>query len=172
MTEGASSKEQLLDAARRNNLDLFNTVLGLYAEKENDFVSLINDAKDPFGNSSLHLCCKYGSWDVLDAILDYEGVEINEQNTIDGDTPLHLCVKYCHQEPEFGYFIAENLIEVGADPRIKNKANQKPLDLIHSTELENLINLLQGAEIAADNKGLVLDEENAEEIDDGPDDTE
>ncbi|QEU58775.1 hypothetical protein KDRO_B00390 [Kluyveromyces lactis] len=170
MTEGASLKEQLLDASRRNNADLLNAVLETLDGDKQAIQSLINDSKDPLGNTAIHLCSKYGSWDVLDVLLDQEGVDVNQQNSIDGDTALHLCVNYSHDEPEYGTFIAENLIEVGADPRIKNKRGQTPLQLVHSDELESLVNLLQGAEIAADNKGKIINEEDAEEIDDGPED--
>lgn len=170
MTEGASLHEQLLDAARRNNVDLLNGILETIGDDKDAISKLINESKDPFGNTAVHLCSKYGSWDVLDAILDQEGVEVNQQNSIDGDTPLHVCVNYCHEEPEYGTFIAENLIEVGADPRIRNKRGLTPLQLVHGNELEPLINLLQGAEIVADSKGQLINEEDAEEIDDGPED--
>lgn len=170
MTEGASLKEQLLDASRRNNLDLLNSIIEKIGSNQQELQDLINNSKDPFGNTAIHLCSKHGSWDVLDTLLDQEGVDINQENTIDGDTPLHLCVRYSHEEPEHGTFIAENLIEVGADPRKRNNQGKTPLDLVHSTELEPLVNLLQGAEIAADNKGKLMNEEDAEEFDDGPED--
>ncbi|CDO91695.1 unnamed protein product [Kluyveromyces dobzhanskii CBS 2104] len=170
MNEGASLKEQLLDASRRNNADLLNNVLETLGSEKQATLDLINNSTDPLGNTCIHLCCKHGSWDVLDVLLDIEGVDVNQQNSIDGDTPLHLCVNYSHDEPEYGTFIAENLIEIGADPRIRNKRGQTPLQLVHGDELESLINLLQGAEIAADNKGNLINEEDAEEIDDGPED--
>ncbi|CEP62982.1 ankyrin repeat-containing protein ANK1 LALA0_S06e08328g [Lachancea lanzarotensis] len=170
MTEGASLQEQLLDAARRNNVDLLETVFQELGSDEKKIADLINTSCDPMGNTGLHLCCQYGSWDVLDQILDQEGgIEIDPRNTLDGDTPLHTAVRYTSVEPEHGTFIAQNLVQVGADPRILNKAGQKPLDLVHGPDLENLIDILQGAELAADNQHLV-NEEDAELIDDGPED--
>ena len=169
-TEGASLGEQLLDASRRNNDDLTKTILENLGDDSSMIANLINSSKDPLGNTALHLCCKYGSWEVLDDLLDQEGIEIDPQNKIDGDTPLHVTVIYAHEEPEHGTFIARNLVEVGADPRLKNSHNQKPIDLIHGDELDELIDLLPGAELAADMGPLPSDEDETEVIDDGSDD--
>lgn len=170
MSEGASLEEQILDASRRNNADLLETIFQNLSGDEKRIANLINSAKDPMGNTALHLCCQYGSWEVLDKILDQEGgIEIDPKNIVDGDTPLHVTVRYAIGEPEHGTFIAQNMIEVGADPRIRNKSGQKPLDLIHGDNLDDLIDLLQGAELAADN-GNMVNEEDAEIIDDGPED--
>lgn len=172
-TEGASFGEQLLDASRRNNTDLLEHILEGLSNDSDKIAELINTAKDPLGNTALHLCCKYGSWEVLDSILDQEGgIEIDPRN-VDGDTPLHLTVRYCDDEPEHGLFIARNLIEVGADPRIKNEHNQLPLDLVHGDDKDELIDLLQGAALAADSNDLEGDED--EEIiddDDGEEEEE
>lgn len=171
-TEGASLGEQLLEASRRNNVDLLDDVFHDLEGDSTKIAELINNSKDPFGNTALHLCCKYGSWDVLDKILDQEGgIEIDSQNDLEGNTPLHVAVKYAEEEPEHGTFIAQNLIEVGADPRIRNNDNNRPIDLIHNDELEDLIDLLQGAELAADNGGEVIkaEEENIDDDDDDQD---
>ena len=159
-TEGASVGEQLLDASRRNNVDLLETVFQELGEDPAKIADALNHSKDPFGNTALHLCCKYGSWDVLDKILDQEGeIEVDPHNEVDGDTPLHVAVRYARDEPEHGTFIAQNLIEVGADPRARNNNNDKPIDLIHGDGLDDLIDLLQGAELAADNAGEMTKEE-------------
>ena len=154
--DGASLGEQLLDASRRNNEDLFDTVISSIGSGDRDRLSrLINESHDPMGNTALHLCCQYGSWEVLDKLLDVDAdIEIDNKNIRDGDTPLHLAVRYALEEPEHGTFIVSNLIEVGADPRIKNNHGQKPIDLIHGDELDDLFDLLQGAELAADNGGM------------------
>lgn len=152
-SEGASFGEQLLEASRRNNIDLLKTIWESLANDPEKIADLVNSSKDPFGNTALHLSCKSGSWEVLDELLDQDNIEIDPQNKVDGDTPLHVTVKYAEDEPEHGTFIARNLIEVGADPRLRNKHNQKPIDLIHGDELDDLIDLLQGAELAADMGG-------------------
>lgn len=167
-TEGASFGEQLLDASRRNNTDLLEQIYTGLEHDADKIAELINTSKDPLGNTALHLCCKYGSWEVLDSILDQEGgIEIDPRN-VDGETPLHLTVRYCDEEPEHGMFIARNMIEVGADPRIKNENNQLPLDLVHGEDKDDLIDLLQGAALAADSNGAeeeeeIIDDEDEEE---------
>lgn len=170
--EGASLSEQLLDASRRNNDDLFNSVVETVGGDREQLSQLINGSRDPMGNTALHLSCQYGSWEVLDKILDLDAdIEVDPRNTRDGDTPLHVAVRYSVEEPEHGTFIARNLIEVGADPRIRNNHGQKPADLIHGGELDDLFDLLQGAELAADNGGAAaLDAQEAEIIDDEDDD--
>ncbi|CAI4454480.1 AIS_collapsed_G0018080.mRNA.1.CDS.1 [Saccharomyces cerevisiae] len=157
-TEGASLSEQLLDAARRNNLDFLETVFDSLDNDPEKIAKLINESKEPLGNTALHLCCKYGSWEVLDKILDQDGeIEIDPQNDVDGDTPLHVTVRYSQEEPEHGTFIARNLIEV--------------VDLVHGDELDELIDLLQGAELAIDStNGPGDNNEDGEMIDDGPSD--
>ncbi|CAR31085.1 hypothetical protein ZYGR_0P03910 [Zygosaccharomyces rouxii] len=167
--EGASFGEQLLDASRRNNIDLLKMVFeGLGGDPER-ISELINESRDPLGDTALHLCCRYGSWEVLDEILDQDGIEIDPQNTKELDTPLHVTVRYAHDEPEHGTFIARNLVEVGADPRIKNMNGDKPVDLIHGDDLDELIDLLQGAELAADNDRVDDGEEGEIIEDDGED---
>ena len=79
--------------------------------------------------------------------IDIEGVEIDPQNR-DGETPLHLAVKYTNnEEPEHGYFIVDNMLDAGSDPRIKDKHNLKPKDYV-SSDHEKLIELLESAEYA------------------------
>lgn len=167
--EGASFGEQLLDASRRNNVDLLKMVFEGLENNQEKIVELINESRDPLGDTALHLCCRYGSWEVLDEILDQDGIEIDPQNTKELDTPLHLTIRYAHDEPEHGTFIAKNLVEVGADPRIRNQNGDKPVDLIHGDDLDELIDLLQGAELAADNDGA---DENGEVIEDDGEDVD
>lgn len=169
-TEGASFGEQLLEASRRNNVDLLNSIFESVENDPTKIAELVNSSTDPFGNTALHLCCKSGSWEVLDILLDQTDIEVDPKNKVDGDTPLHVTVRYAQDEPEHGTFIARNLVEVGADPRLRNKHNQKPIDLAHGEELDELTDLLQGAELAADMGGHPAEETEEEVIDDGSDD--
>ena len=78
----------------------------------------------------MHIACQLGNWEFIDIVLDIEGVEIDPQNR-EGETPLHLAVKYTNNgEPEHGYFIIDNLLDAGSDPRIKDKFNLKPKDYV------------------------------------------
>lgn len=147
-TEGASYSEQILESARRNNTEL---LLSIKVELNNDqekLAELINTTKEVItDNTPLHLVCQLGNWEFIDIVLDIEGVEIDPQNR-DGETPLHLAVKYTNnEEPEHGYFIVDNMLDAGSDPRIKDKHNLKPKDYV-SSDHEKLIELLESAEYA------------------------
>lgn len=146
--EGASTKEQLLEAARRNNTDLMQQVLfEVLNSDEEKIANAINSARDSLGNSPLHLAAQNGSYEALDLILDQGGVEVDPINLLQGETPLHSVVRYSKDEPEHGTYLAEMLIEAGCDPRIKNKHGQKPIDLADPSNTE-LLDQLQAAEYA------------------------
>lgn len=162
--DGASLAEQLVEAARRNNLELLGAIQA-QAQAPGQFRDLINSCRDSMGLTALHLCCKYGNYEVLDVLLDVEGVEIDPLDRLDGETPLHFSVRYCAAEPEHGLFIVETLIEAGADPRIRNKNGEKPVDLAQD---DKLVEVLQSAEFAYDVEQQ--DEQQDEVVDDGDSD--
>lgn len=91
-------------------------------------------------------------------VLDVEGVEIDPLNR-EGDSPLHLAVKYAGDEPDYGYFIIDNLLDAGSDPSVADKHGLKPVNYVRSNE--KLRNLLESAEYAA------VHELQVEEDDDG-----
>lgn len=132
-TEGASYEEQLLDLCRRNNELLVKSIFQELADPEK-IASLINETRDPLGDAPLHIATKYGNYAVLDLLLDQEGVETDPKTRIDGNTPLHLAVKYLQLDPEYGKFLVEELLEVGADPKVKNKYGEKPVDLVRGDD--------------------------------------
>lgn len=144
--EGASAQEQIIEAARRNNVELLHEVLGQQDGVE-AIAKLINDSRDPLGNTPLHLAAGNGSFEVLDVMLDQELVEVDPLNRLQLETPLHAAVRYSYDEPAHGEFIADTLIEAGADPRIRNKNKQKPVDLAQPSNTV-LIETLKSAEFA------------------------
>lgn len=164
--EGASLKEQLIEAVRRNNTDLLEQVLNEFGDDAAGKAELINGAKDALGNYVLHVGALYGSYEAVDILLDQDGVEVDPVNGIEGDTPLHSIVRYSKEEPEHGQFMMEMLIDAGCDPRIKNKRKQKPLDLVDKRENPEIVNILQGAEYAA----MMGPEEETKDQNDDPND--
>ncbi|KAL7268519.1 hypothetical protein RUND412_008855 [Rhizina undulata] len=141
--EGAAPRELLLEAARRNNTDLLEEVL---ATKTAD-VDFLNNSTDALGNTALHVAAQYGSLEVLDQLLDQEGLEVDPLNKIEQETPLHKAVEYATREKDHGLEVVEMLIDAGADPRIRNKQKRKPLDLADPRN-EKLRAVLQKAEYA------------------------
>ncbi|ANZ77524.1 BA75_05093T0 [Komagataella pastoris] len=144
MSEGASPSEQLIDAARRNNVDLLESII---SDNKDGITQLINTSQDVMGNKPLHLAATYGAFEVLDILLDQEGVELDSKNRLDENTPLHLAVKYSEEEPEHGTFIVEELIAAGADVTATNKNGDKPVDLVVNNP--ELTQILLNAEYAS-----------------------
>lgn len=62
--------------------------------------------------------------EVLDTLLDQEGLEVDPIDRLDGDTPLHKAVRFVNglskEEWESGASIVELLIDAGADPRYRD----------------------------------------------------
>ncbi|KAI3404792.1 hypothetical protein KGF56_002422 [Candida oxycetoniae] len=145
--QGATYQEQIQESARRNNTEL---LLQIKSELNNDQVKLahlINDTREIITNNTpLHLACNLGNWEFIDIVLDIEGVEIDPQNR-ELETPLHVAVKYAIDEPEHGYFIIDNMLDAGADPRIKDKHGLRPRDYVNKGN-EKLLELLESAEYA------------------------
>lgn len=118
--EGASSRELLLESCRRNNTDLLHTVLTSY-QSTTSLAHFLNTATDALGCSALHIAAQYGAYEVLDMLLDQEGVEIDGVEKRDGDTCLHRGVRYTNslsqEDWEDGARVVEILIDAGCDPR-------------------------------------------------------
>lgn len=171
MAEGASYSEQLLECARRNNTELFTEIEAHFAEKSQEFASLIDTTKEVVtGNGPLHIATMLGNWDVLDKLLDVEDVNIDALNR-ENATPLHLAVKYASEEPELGYFIADNLLDAGCDPRLKDAHGLKPLSYVKD-DLK-LLDLLNSAEYAVKLSASEIEQRQKESTqDDDPDDEE
>lgn len=55
--------------------------------------------------------------EVLDHLLDQEGLEVDPINRMEQETPLHKAVQYANKEKEHGVDVVEMLIDAGADPR-------------------------------------------------------
>ncbi|CAN3374831.1 hypothetical protein DIURU_002193 [Diutina rugosa] len=143
----ASFGEQLLEAGRRNNTELLLDIRAKIND-EPKLADLINSTTEQItDNSSLHLACHSGNWEFIDIVLDVEGVEIDPQNR-EGQTPLHVIVKYCAEEFDHGKFICDNMLDAGADPRITDKHGRKPIDLVTDDMDPSLRELLESAEYA------------------------
>ena len=104
--------------------------------------------------------------DVLDILLDQEGLEIDEIDRMEQDTPLHKAVRYVNSldKAEWagaGHPIVEILLDAGCDPRIRNKAKLKPIELADPRNTE-LRSILQKGEFAMQAGGDVVEEDEDE----------
>jgi ankyrin repeat protein len=121
--DGASPREQLIEACRRNNTTLLNELLAAppLSSQAPAIAHFLNTTADPLGSSALHIAAQYGAYDVLDTILDQEGVEIDGQERREGDTCLHKAVRFANgldkAEWAFGREVVDILVDAGCDPR-------------------------------------------------------
>ncbi|TIA09438.1 ankyrin repeat protein-like protein [Aureobasidium pullulans] len=171
--KGASSRELLLEACRRNNTDLLSTVLSDFKSTD-ELANFLNTATDALGCGALHIGAQYGAYEILDMLLDQEGVEIDGVERREGDTCLHKAVRYVNSltkdEWEEGQAIVDILIDAGCDPRyvaqvqdsqsegltslsrIRNKAKLRPIDLTdpRNTELRSVLQKAEFTMLAGD----------------------
>ena len=104
--------------------------------------------------------------EVIDMLLDQEGLEIDEIDRMEQDTPLHKAVRYVNSLEKdvwpHGQSIVAMLLDAGCDPRIRNKAKLKPVELVDPRNTE-LRSLLQKGEFAMQAGGDIVEDD-----DDGP----
>lgn len=145
--EGASPRELVVEACRRDQQHLIEQVLDSMSDKTNEEVAeFFNDVKDALGNYALHICATYGSFDVMDALFDIQYFECDPLTRVDQDTPLHVAVRFANEKDSaLGLEMIEMMCEAGCDPRVRNKHGQKPVDLVYGDHKE-IKSALQKAE--------------------------
>ncbi|KAH0560098.1 hypothetical protein GP486_003379 [Trichoglossum hirsutum] len=76
----------------------------------------------------------------MDMLLDQEGLEVDPLDRMEKDTPLHKAVRFANMLPmaewKDGEQFVEILLDAGADPRVRNKAKLKPVELVDPRNLE------------------------------------
>ncbi|KAF4760839.1 hypothetical protein N7455_002920 [Penicillium solitum] len=130
--EGASPRELVVEACRRDQPHLIEQVLNEMEEKTNEQVAhFFNELTDSMGNHALHICAQYGSYDTMDALFDIQYFECDPLTRLDKDTPLHIAVRYANdKDAELGEAMIKMMCEAGCDPRVRNKHGQKPAELV------------------------------------------
>ncbi|KAJ5215049.1 hypothetical protein N7468_010728 [Penicillium chermesinum] len=144
--EGASPRELVVEACRRDQPHLIEQVLSSMSDKTNEEVAqFFNEVKDSMGNYALHICAQYGSYDVADALFDIQFFECDPLTRVDKETPLHIAVRYANEkDAELGAEMVKMMCEAGCDPRVRNKHGQKPSDLVYNKP--DIKSVLQQAE--------------------------
>ena len=83
------------------------------------------DGQDAAKQSVLHLAANVGAYKIVEFLLrNDECIKYVNACDIDYESPLHLCAEY-GSEKTF-----DLLLKYGADPSLKNKDNETPLDLL------------------------------------------
>ncbi|CAF3462941.1 hypothetical protein SNK03_004846 [Fusarium graminearum] len=160
--DGASVQEILIEACRRNNVELLDECL---EEKTDAEISkLLNETKTVMGNHLYHEAASRGNYEIIDHLLDQPEFECDPVNTREGDTPLHTVIRWINSEPPaqrpFGNAIVEMMLEAGSNTRVKNKARLTPYQLVDPTNTE-LRELIQKHEYANQNAGDFINVNNS-----------
>lgn len=152
--DGASAKEILIEACRRNNVELMQETLEGKSEKE--VADLLNKTTTVMGNHLYHEAAAQGNYEIIDFLLDQDNFECDPTNRREGDTPLHSAVRWINSEPEaqreFGNALVDMMLEAGSNPRAKNKGGLTAFQLVDPRNT-GLRDLIQKHEYAALNKG-------------------
>ncbi|KAI0522212.1 ankyrin repeat protein [Xylaria bambusicola] len=153
--EGASVGEQLIEACRRNNVDLLTEIIQ-NCKNDEEISHLMNNTKTVMGNHLYHEAASRGNYEIIDMLLDQPEFECDPMNRAEGDTPLHSAIRWINSEPpaqrEFGNALVEMMLEAGSSTRIKNKAKLTPYQLVDPRNT-GLRELIQKHEYAALNAG-------------------
>ena len=89
--------------------------------------------------------CKLPCVETMKLIL-HAGCDVNAVNT-EGNTPLHLAVKFKPADPEEVVILSEMLLlllDIGADPKLANKNGQTPLDSCETDEARRILSEKRG----------------------------
>jgi len=95
----------------------------------------------------------------MDELLDQEGLEVDPVNKLERATPLHKAVQFAKDEKKLGLEIVKMLVDAGADPRIRNKQKQKPIDIADPRDKELRDMLLKGEYMMTAGDDLVQEDD-------------
>ncbi|CAI7652329.1 unnamed protein product [Penicillium bialowiezense] len=134
LSQGASPRELIVEACRRDQPHLIEQVLaGMESQTNEQVAQFFNEVTDSMGNHALHICAQYGSYETMDALFDIQFFECDPLTRMDKDTPLHTAVRYSNEkDAELGAHMISMMCEAGCDPRVRNKHGQKPADLVYN----------------------------------------
>ncbi|KUI56068.1 hypothetical protein VP1G_03343 [Cytospora mali] len=151
---GASAGELLIEACRRNNVELLQETLE--GKSESEAADLLNNTTTVMGNHLYHEAAARGNYEIIDFLLDQDNFECDPTNRLEGDTPLHSAIRWINSEPEaqreFGNALVDMMLEAGSNPRVKNKGGLTAYQLVDPRN-KGLRELIQKHEYAILNKG-------------------
>ncbi|KAI7870779.1 ankyrin repeat-containing domain protein [Spinellus fusiger] len=119
-----SNNNLLLSLCRNDQEDELET---FFEEKECEV-----NYQDGAGNTAAHYAAKAGSIGCLEILVNIEGVDIDIQNTLELDTPLHKAVMHQDEDAEVAFSMAELLLMAGAKQNIQNRNKLTPKQVVNS----------------------------------------
>ena len=114
--------------------------LNLSCSDGNTLLHLAAWHETPIKEDNVRGVCKLPCVETMKLIL-HAGCDVNAVNT-EGNTPLHLAVKYKPAEPEEVVILSEMLLlllDIGADPKLANKNGQTPLYSCETDEARRIL---------------------------------
>jgi ankyrin repeat protein len=107
--------------------------------------------------------------EIIDILLDQEGFECDPINRLERDTPLHSAIRYINSQTtsfppnprvsEFAHDLISMMIEAGSDPRIRNKANLTPYQLVDPRNAELREQLQDALDVMQSQGDYIVDDE-------------
>ncbi|KAI5867640.1 hypothetical protein GGS23DRAFT_592937 [Durotheca rogersii] len=152
--DGASVQEQLIEACRRNNVELLGEIIS-QCKSDAEITDLLNNTTTVMGNHLYHEAALRGNYEVIDLLLDQPDFECDPLTRAEGDTPLHSAVRWLNGEPAaqrpFGAALVGMMLEAGSSTRVRNKARLTPAQLVDpaNPELRGIIERHEYAELNA-----------------------
>ena len=120
--------------------------LNLSCSDGNTLLHLAAWHETPIKEDNVRGVCKLPCVETMKLIL-HAGGDVNAVNT-EGNTPLHLAVKYKPAEPKDDVEILREmlllLLDIGADPKLENKNGQTPLDSCETDEARRILSEKRG----------------------------
>ena len=113
----------------------------------NTILHLVAWHETPIQGDKVRSVCKLPCVETMKLIL-YAGCDVNAANT-EGNTPLHLAVKY-KPEPEEVEILREILLlllDIGADPKLEDIYGQTPLDSCETGEARKILSEKRGLSV-------------------------
>ena len=114
--------------------------LNLSCSDGNTLLHLAAWHETPIKEDNVRSVCKLPCVETMKLIL-HAGGDVNAVNT-EGNTPLHLAVKFKPAEPEEVEILREMLLlllDMGADPKLANKNGQTPLNSCETDEARRIL---------------------------------
>ena len=114
--------------------------LNLSCSDGNTLLHLAAWHETPIKEDNVRSVCKLPCVETMKLIL-HAGGDVNAVNT-EGNTPLHLAVKFKPAEPKDVQILREMLLlllDIGADPKLENKNGQTPLNSCETDEARRIL---------------------------------
>lgn len=150
--QGASKNEILLSYCRNDQEEELEQLL----EEGGCDVN----ATDGVGYTAAHYAVKCGSIGCLEVLVNDDDVNLDIQDKLEGNTVLHLAVKYASEDYEMSKAMVELLILGGANINIADRHNMTPVMLVNPKH-QDIKKLFEEANTASylDDDDIAHDEE-------------